>query len=214
MVCKELRGALPATRTSRTQTQADAPVPADGTNYFKHLQHRTNLFLKLFQKKQKPPHLIEAVPTIRGAPNLEMRWRIRGAGHSACLKATATMGTSLGKGPLGCCLPQEGPWGRSHLPTLCPHSQSCQDPSGSRVRCSWEAPCFLESSRDRGVAHRLGPCSLTALMHREKPLEAKLKTKILLSMITSQVLILTLLCGSFKLCFWKLLASPRSTTKI
>lgn len=44
-----------------------------------------------------------------------------------------------------------------------------------------------------------GPRSLTALMHREKPLEAKLKTKILLSMTASQVLILTLLCGSFKL---------------
>lgn len=49
-------------------------------------------------------------------------------------------------------------------------------------------------------------------MRREKLLEAKLKTKIL-SMITSQVLILTSCC-LFKLHFWKLLASPRSTTKV
>lgn len=98
MVCKELRGALPATRTSRTQTQADAPVPADGTNYFKHLRHRTNLFLKLFQKKQKPPHLIEAVPTIRGAPNLEMRWRIRGAGALGLSEGHSDYGHLSGEG--------------------------------------------------------------------------------------------------------------------
>lgn len=206
MVCKELRGALPATRTSRTQTQAHAPIPAEVTNSSKHLRHRTNLFLKLFQKRQKPPHLIEAVPTGRRAPNLGVGWSVRGAGCSACLTATATVGASLGKGPLGCRLPQDGLWGShrpvtSHLPALCPHGQSCQDPSGSRVCYSWEAPCFLESSRDRGAAHRLGPRPFTALTHREKPLEAKLKTKILLSMITSRVLILTLLCGFFKLLF-------------
>lgn len=134
-------------------------------------------------------------------------------GHSDCGRLPGE-GSSWLLSSSGRTLGKKHQLGTSHLPTLCPHSQSCQDPSGSRVRCSWEAPCFLESSRDRGAAHRLGPCSLTALMHREKPLEAKLKTKILLSMITSQVLILTLLCGSFKLCFWKLLASPRSTTKI
>lgn len=56
MVCKELRGALPDTRTSRTQTQADAPVPAEVTNSSKHLRHRTNLFLKHFFSKKGRNH--------------------------------------------------------------------------------------------------------------------------------------------------------------
>lgn len=75
----------------------------------------------------------------------------------------------------------------------------------SAVRSAW----LLRSS---------GACGpgdvLTALTRREKLLEAKLKTKIVLSMIASQVFILTSLNGSSKLRFWKLLASPRSTTKI
>lgn len=214
-------GGSPSHKTSRTQTQADAPVPAEVTNSSKHLRHRTNLFLKHFfsKKGRNHPTSSKLCPQVEGLQTWEWGGALRGAGRSACLTATATVGASLGKGPLGCRLPQDGLWGShrpvtSHLPALCPHGQSCQDPSGSRVCCSCEASCFLESSRDRGAAHRLGPRPFTALTHREKPLEAKLKTKILLSMITSQVLILTLLCGFFKLCFWKLLASPRSTTKI
>lgn len=139
--------------------------------------------------------------TGRRAQNLGVGWR-RGLGGrlSACLW------------PQGLWAP---PWGRSRwvrnhdLPTLQPRGWPCWALPGT------ESTACEKCLASRSPAEPVGPGDvLTALTHREKLLETKLKTKIFLSMIASQVFILTSLCGSFKLRFWKLLASPRSTTKI
>lgn len=125
----------------------------------------------------------------------------KGVGEAlGLLKATGPVGTAPGKQPLG----------RERRP---PH------PPG-RGWCCWalqgtESTACEKRLASLSPAEPVGPGDvLTALTHREKLLETKLKTKIVLSMIASQVFILTSLNGSSKLRFWKLLASPRSTTKI
>ena len=70
--------------------------------------------------------------------------------------------------------------------------------------------CFSESSGERSLLFLNAAPSPTG----RSCWKLKLQTKTLLA-IASQVLILVSSCiGLFKLCFWKLLTSPRSTTQI
>lgn len=110
-------GGSPSHKTSRTQTQADAPVPAEVTNSSKHLRHRTNLFLKhFFSKKGRNHPTSSKLPTGRGAPNLGVGWSVKGSGalglsdsHSDCGRVPgegsswlpSSSGRALGKPPAG-----------------------------------------------------------------------------------------------------------------
>lgn len=144
-----------------------------------------------------------------------------------------------GTDPLGSCLsphPWEGPWESSrwtrnnhrHLSGPWPHGQSWLRPPGgatSTFLTEQLQPCAKSTAREaavllkvqwsrRGLQARQGHCFTNLPPAARSLWKLKLKIKILLE-TTAQVLIPVSSCaGLYKLRFWKLLASPRSTTKI
>lgn len=147
--------------------------------------------------------------------------------------ASPVTGTDL----LGCCLPLhpwEGPWGssrwtrNSHPSGPWPYGQSwLRSPGGATSTFLTEQlqPCAKSAAQgaavllkspveQAGLQARRGHCCTNLPPAARSLWKLKLKTKILLETMAQVLIPVSSCAGLYKLRFWKLLASPRSTTKI